>query len=579
MGAESRSTCHAVTTAVGDPTRWAHPPRRARRDGHHGIALPPANACASRGALRSDGGARPIAICPARAAAAISDRLASPSAPRAARAQRWSVGHRVTSSTVVDQAQTRRRTSATGSRAMAHSVNAIAIAFFCYFLVFVSLTGMARLKQLPSVLWIPNAIFLVAGVVMLARMERPGDSDFFSDLRARIAMFFESVKARFASAEQTRFSGWRLPLVPQIVDTYILSKFLFYLALILTSFVSLILIFNFFELIPDMLRNNVPLRTMFEYLFFLTPKLIYLMVPVSVLVAVLATFGVMTKQNEITAFKACGVSLYRLAVPVLLLSTLLSGGLFAFDYYYVPAANRRQDHLRDVIKGRATQTYLRPDRTWKMGSNSNRIFYYRFFDVTGEVSTMNEVSVFELDQRPYRLARQIYAKRARWNPSRKTWVFEEGWTCTYRGAFCDSHTVFEAATFREITEKPDYFFKEDMKDTQMNVNQLDRYIQYLTSSGFEGTVKLQVRLYSKFSIPFFALIMAMIAIPFGFLVGNRGAMTWIGVSIGIGIMYMAIGPLFQKVGDAGLLVPAVAAWAPDALFGIAGLYLLLRMRS
>lgn len=458
-------------------------------------------------------------------------------------------------------------------------VNAIAIAFFCYFLVFVSLTGMARLKQLPSVLWIPNAIFLVAGVVMLARMERPGDSDFFSDLRARIAMFFESVKARFASAEQTRFSGWRLPLVPQIVDTYILSKFLFYLALILTSFVSLILIFNFFELIPDMLRNNVPLRTMFEYLFFLTPKLIYLMVPVSVLVAVLATFGVMTKQNEITAFKACGVSLYRLAVPVLLLSTLLSGGLFAFDYYYVPAANRRQDHLRDVIKGRATQTYLRPDRTWKMGSNSNRIFYYRFFDVTGEVSTMNEVSVFELDQRPYRLARQIYAKRARWNPSRKTWVFEEGWTCTYRGAFCDSHTVFEAATFREITEKPDYFFKEDMKDTQMNVNQLDRYIQYLTSSGFEGTVKLQVRLYSKFSIPFFALIMAMIAIPFGFLVGNRGAMTWIGVSIGIGIMYMAIGPLFQKVGDAGLLVPAVAAWAPDALFGIAGLYLLLRMRS
>ena len=128
MGAEPGSTCHAVTTEIGDPTRWARLLRRARRDGHHGIALPPANACASRGALRSDGGARPIAICAARAAAAISDRLASPSAPRAARAQRSSAGHRVAASNVVDQAQTRRRTSATGSRAMAHNVNAIAIA-------------------------------------------------------------------------------------------------------------------------------------------------------------------------------------------------------------------------------------------------------------------------------------------------------------------------------------------------------------------------------------------------------------------------------------------------------------------
>ena len=62
------------------------------------------------------------------------------------------------------------------------------------------------------------------------------------------------------------------------------------------------------------------------YHFFLTPKLIYDATPVSVLVAVLVTFGVFTKQNEVTALKACGVSLHRMSVPVLLASALLSAG-------------------------------------------------------------------------------------------------------------------------------------------------------------------------------------------------------------------------------------------------------------
>ena len=129
-----------------------------------------------------------------------------------------------------------------------------------------------------------------------------------------------------------------------------------------------------------------------------------------------------------------------------------------------------------------------------------------------------------------------------------------------------------------MTEPPDYFLKEAVQDKQMNFLDLRRYIADLNQSGFD-TIKLQVRLYRKFSTPLFALIMAMIAIPFGFLVGNRGAMTGIGVSIGIAMGYLAVGPLFEKVGNVGLLPPEVAAWSPDILFGLAGMYLLLRMRS
>jgi LPS export ABC transporter permease LptG/LPS export ABC transporter permease LptF len=460
-------------------------------------------------------------------------------------------------------------------------VNAIFVAFFCYYLSFVSVTGLSRGKNNAWLLWLPNAAFFVVGTVLLGRMERPGDSGLVEDLRAHGADLLRKLKAKLAPEAGAGGGGWRLPLLPQLVDTYILSNFVFYLVLLLASFVSLELIRNFFELINDMLRNRIPLAMMFKYLFFLTPQLIYTMLPISVLVAVLAAFGVMSKQNEITAFKACGVSLYRLAVPILIGSALLSGALFAFDYYYVAGANREQDKLRDRIKGRATQTYLRPDRTWMMGYNSSRIFYYRFFDNAGAESVMNEAFVFELDPKTFRLTRQIFGKKASWSADHRNWIFWDGWSCDYQGSFCSptQYHEFQVKPFEELTEPPDYFLKEALQDKWMNFVQLDSYIQDLRRSGFEGTVKLQVRLFRKFSAPLFAAIMAMVAIPFGFLVGNRGAMTGIGISLGIAIAYIALGQLFDKLGDASQLDPLMAAWAPNLIFSLAGLYGMLRMKS
>jgi lipopolysaccharide export LptBFGC system permease protein LptF len=193
---------------------------------------------------------------------------------------------------------------------------------------------------------------------------------------------------------------------------------------------------------------------------------------------------------------------------------------------------------------------------------------------------MEGVSVFELEPNTFRLTRQISAERARWSSTLKTWVFENGWSCGYRGLACTSYSPFpsQATTFSELTEPPDYFLKEAVQDKQMNFLQLDRYIRDLQRSGFD-TVKLQVQFYRKFSVPLLALIMAMIAVPFGFLVGNRGAMTGIGVSIAIAVAYWGIGTLFEKVGDVNLLPPAIAAWSPDGVFSLTGLYLLLRMRS
>ena len=448
------------------------------------------------------------------------------------------------------------------------------LGFFCYYLSFVSLVGVARQGKLPipAAVWLPDAVFGLAGLIFLVRMEAPGDRD----LLAGIGAVFEMLKKAGRTPDRPRFAGLRFPLLPQIVDTHILTNFLFYLVLVLSSFVSMTLVYNFFELMGDMIRNHIPLVEMFTYLFFLTPKLIYDTLPISVLVAVLVTFGVMSKHNEVTAFKACGVSLHRLAMPILLGSTLFSAALFAFDYSYLPGANRQQDALRDKIKGRPKQTYLRPDRKWIMGLDSQRIYYYRYFDTTDKL--MVGVDVFELSHNPFRLTRQILADRAHWSTSLKTWVFEKGWSSDFRSPTDRVTKVFQAATFSELTESPDYFLKEAVQESQMNFLQLDRYIRDLRQSGFP-TMKLQVQFYRKFAVPLFALIMAMIAVPFGFMVGNRGAMTGIGLSIAIALGYWGIGTLFEKMGDVNQLPATMAAWSPDVIFSLTGLYLMLRMRS
>jgi LPS export ABC transporter permease LptG/LPS export ABC transporter permease LptF len=456
-------------------------------------------------------------------------------------------------------------------------LNAVFLAFFCYWLSSIALTKFAQQGSLPAAvaLWLPDAMFGLAGIVLVARMERPGDSDPTAALKSwASAMVLRLRKPKLTAQGRSPLSRVKMPLLPQILDAYILSQFIFYFGLLLTSFVSLTLVFNFVELANDMVRNHIVMSKMLTYLFFLSPELIYRTTPISVLVAVLVTFGVLSKQNEITAFKACGVSLFRLSLPILFGGLFLSTGLFAFEHYCVPAANRRQDELRDEIKGRPPQTYLRPDRKWIMGRGA-RIYYYRNFDAVD--LPMSGVSVFELDPKTFRMVRQIGAESARWSRSLKMWVFEKGWKSDFSKTGRNYQT-FETATFPEITEPPDYFLKAVLQDKQMNFQELDYYIRDLKQSGFD-TVRLQVQYYRKFAVPLFALIMAMIAIPFGFMVGRRGAMTGIGVSIIIAIVYWSVSMFFETLGGVGQLPATVAAWSPDAIFGLLGTYLLLRMRS
>jgi len=451
---------------------------------------------------------------------------------------------------------------------------------FLYYMGLISLIGLARQGTLPVAVavWTPNAVLAVLGVFLLARLERPGDRDVVAHARGWVAAAYSRIRRRWRSSTAGRLNGGsmgRLPLLPQIIDTYVLSSFLVYFATLLVTFVLMTQVFTFFELLSDILKNHIPMWRVIEYHVFLTPKLIYDSTPVSAMVAVLVTFGILTKHNEVTAMRACGVSIYRLALPVVLTSALMSAGLFAFDHYYVPSANRRQDAIRAEIKGRPVQTYLQPNRPWIFGRGS-RIYYYKYFDPAENV--MAGPSVFVLDPESFALRQHISAERARWAPSLKTWVFENGWTRNIRGIREEGFHTFQATTFPDLDEPPSYFLKEVKQEKQMNSRELAGYIAELRQSGFD-TVRLQVQFHKKFSVPLFTLILAAISVPFSFLTGNRGALAGVGVSFGIAIAYWASSQLFEQVGNVSQLPATVAAWAPNVLFFLASGYLMARVRT
>src|SRR5437879_12553146 len=194
--------------------------------------------------------------------------------------------------------------------------------------------------------------------------------------RARAATANEVNGERVSQATMTRSIG----SFPQLIDSYVFRRFLYYFALLMATFVFLFDTFTFFELLDDIARHRVPFLIVVDYFRYFAPYLLYQLAPLGALVAVLVTLGIMSKNNEIVAIKASGISMYRLATPLLLVGLTLGVTMIVLDDTYLPYANQRQDALHNLIKGRPPQTYTHPQR-WIFGETSN-IYNYDLFDPT-----------------------------------------------------------------------------------------------------------------------------------------------------------------------------------------------------
>jgi len=452
-------------------------------------------------------------------------------------------------------------------------------------------TALGRQDKIPVVaaVWLANLVFATAGIFLLWQMATGGRV-----LNALTSLTVRPPKPQTESAAEINWGPFSAIVrryrarpqrakarnaFPRILDEYVVREFLKMFFLVLAGFVILTLVFTFFDLVGDILRNRIPLVTVGDFLVNLTPLMLYQISPLAVLIAVLVTFGVLNRNSELIAMKATGISLYRLVIPVVSIAAILSLALFLFDEYYLPQANLRQEALRNIIKGRPPQTVLHPEQTWIFGAprpgEPARIFHYQFFDPDRQ--EFANLSVFEFDPSTFALSRRIFAERVYWDSRNRSWRFQNGWQRDFQGAAIipDGYREFTQTSFSEIHEDPGYFTKEAKQAQEMNFGQLQHYIGDLRQSGFD-TMRLRVALWHKLAYPIVAIVMAVLAVPFALSMGRRGSLTGIAVAIFVALTYFVVAGTFEAMGNVNYLPAALAAWSPDILFGITGGYLLLK---
>ncbi len=460
----------------------------------------------------------------------------------------------------------------------------IVLVFVYYFvsLIGVSLARQGKVGPMFGA-WLANIAFFAAGAILLWQAERRpialsafrlagkratphsnGQVPTFRLGRRDSANAFER-----ASTRRRVFSA----SFPTLLDDYVLRDFFVYLGMILSAFLVLLLVFTLFELLGDILRNQTPAIVVAEYLLNVAPYLLYSVAPLIMLLAVLITFGLMNRSNEITAIKATGTSIYRIVTPVLAAAAVLAAGLFFADQFYLPHTNKRQEALHNQIKGKPAQTYLRPDRKWIFGQH-NDIYYYQFFDPDRD--QFANVTIYQIDPASFAITQRIHADRAHWADNLDRWIFERGWQRSLNGPAIAAFRTFEVSTFPELSEAPSYFKKEVKQYSEMNYEELRRYIRDLQQSGFD-VVRLRVQLNKKLSFPLITLIMAVLAVPFSLSAAKKGAITGVAVAVGIAVVYTVVSRLFEAMGDLSQLPPALAAWSPDLIFALVGAYLILKI--
>jgi LPS export ABC transporter permease LptG len=297
----------------------------------------------------------------------------------------------------------------------------------------------------------------------------------------------------------------------------------------------------------------------------------------SCLMACLLTFGMMSRFNEVTAAKASGTSIYRLAIPVLIVTFAISVlGYVNYDYL-VPSSNQQAIQIKDTIRGRSPRSYRAGDRRWVFGEGG-RLYTFRNYLAppipvlpAAGAGVFEGFSIYEIDPVTFQMLARTYAKSATRQAGQ--WLLRDGWTREFRadGEFFERFTVKSA----DYPEGPDYFVKEWKTPEQMNFTELRRVVTNLAQRGY-ATQELTVDLYGKTSYPLVPLTLVIIALPFCFRIGRKGSLYGVGIAIVLAATYFLMFSATSALGSAGVMPAFLAAWAPNILFTGAGTYLLLR---
>jgi LPS export ABC transporter permease LptG len=357
---------------------------------------------------------------------------------------------------------------------------------------------------------------------------------------------------------------------PGLLDRYISRAYMRIVGLSFLALLGLFYISTFIDRSDKIFKGQAAASTVGALLVYSTPQFVYFIIPIATLLSVLITFGMLSRSSELTVMKACGISLYRSALSVILLALGFSVVIFQLEQYILARANRQAEIIDAKIKGRQPRVFQSTNRRWIAG-RSGDIYHYRYFDP--ERKELAGLTVYHPRSSAWTLKSTTFAERASYDG---TWRATNGWRQDFT-VQPPKWKPFSASRLSEL-EAPEYFASEQPEPRMMTVGQLKRTVQELAASGL-NVIPMTVELHHKMAFPFVTLVMTLLAVPFGVSTGRRGALYAIGLGIVLALSYWIVTSVFVALGKGGLLAPWLAGWAPNIIVLGSALYLFLTVRT
>jgi len=359
----------------------------------------------------------------------------------------------------------------------------------------------------------------------------------------------------------------------KILDNYIIKSFVLSIFYGLMAFTLLFVIIDLMENLDDFIDNNVGSFIILEYYLVFTPEILKLMTPVAVLFGGLFTAGKMSSNNELTAIKASGVSIYRFMLPFITICVLIAGLIFYFGGFVVPDANVRKtqieaEYLKKNESSAISNLFFQdpPNRIVNMFYfNPEKLEAYK----TG-IQTYDTLNSIKMTQR-------IDAERLVFNPKTSVWTAFNG-TVRKFGGLNENFTSFAEMEIKGLKFTPDDLqVKQQRLEILSNV-QLKKLIDDTKNAGYDSQ-RVEIEYYSRFSFPFTAIIIIIFGLPISTVKRRTGIALQFGINILVTFIYLSMMQIVTALGKNGSLDPLLTAWLVNIVFFSAAMFNLFRIKG
>jgi len=335
----------------------------------------------------------------------------------------------------------------------------------------------------------------------------------------------------------------------------------------------LFIIGDIFGFLDEILRENIPFSNLAAFYWYLTPFVLTQIIPISTLIACVYLLGNLNKNNEITALRASGISVWEILSPMLTAAFIISLFVFIVGDKMLPPAMRIANRIRyeklDVGKRGKDQTVK--IKNVAIYGYGNKIIFARVFDI--KKNTLKDVIIHSHDTKND-LILKISARTMYWTKE-NTWRGRD--VITYKmnsnGEFV-GEPVIHKETPMSVAETPTDFINNQWKPEYMSFAQLKRYIK-IFATGSKGTYRrFLVDLNYKLASPFTCMVTILISAPFVLSTKRGGALLGMAKGIVIALLYIPVMAIGLALGKSGVLPPLIGAWFSNIIFGGLGIYLI-----